>query len=175
MEPILHPDCLHGTVMYPDVIVRPCDDGLSLEAQAILDNLVIFVDLSVLEDHDVVQIDARLPLRVPMDRRPAVLEFLARTNLLIRRGGFLMDPDQGRIRFRGETDVVAPDLRARRTSEAFTICCCLVDGYFPALVGVALRDLSPEEGMEQSVDDLWALAECAVERLQAHQAQQRPM
>ncbi len=158
--------------MYPDIIVRPCDDGLSLEAQAILNNLVIFVDLSVLEDHDVVQIDARLPLRVPVDRRPSVLEFLARTNLLIRQGGFLMDPDQGRIRFRGETDMVAPDVRARRTSEALAICCCWVDGYFPALVGVALRDLSPEDGMEQSVDDLRALSEYAVERLQAHQAQE---
>ena len=159
--------------MYPDIIVRPADDGLSLGVQAILNNLVLFADVSVLQDLDVLQIDARLPLPVPVDRRPAVLEFLARTNIQIRRCGFLMDPDQGRIRFRAETDMVGPDLRVRRTSEAFMICCGLVDGFFLALVSVALRDLSPEEAMEQSAEDLRALAECAVERLQAHQAQQK--
>lgn len=101
-----------------------------------------------------------------------MLEFLARTNLQIGRGGFLMDPDLGRIRFRAETGMVGPDQRVRRTSEAFMACCCVVDGFFPALVGVALQDLSPEEALERSVDDFRALVEYASERFEAHQARQ---
>lgn len=60
VQPILYLECLLGTVMYLDIAVGPDEDALTLGIQARLNDFMLFADVLVLPDLDVVRIDARL-------------------------------------------------------------------------------------------------------------------
>ena len=93
--------------------------------------------------------DGCLPVLVPEDKRLDVLDFSNRINWGLNRGRFVMDPNDGEIRFRQEIMVQNVSNMLGTVALHLVHGCRMIDSFFPSLMGVIFRDTSPEEAVEE--------------------------
>ena len=101
------------------------------------------------EDTELLQMDGCLPVLVPADKRLDVLDFSNRINWGLNSGRFVMDPDDGEIRFRQEIMVQNMTNMLDTVALHFLHSCRMVDSFFPSLMGLIFRDTPPEEAVEE--------------------------
>lgn len=88
------------------------------------------------------------PLRIPLDQRARVAEFIVRVNYAIVRGHFDLDFSDGELRFRVSQDNIPgladdPD----RVAHIFGIALAMMDVHFPAIMKVTYGGVSPEQAV----------------------------
>jgi hypothetical protein len=88
------------------------------------------------------------PLRIPLDQRAHVAEFIVRVNFAIVRGHFDLDFSDGELRFRVAQDNIPgladdPD----RVAHLFGVTLAMMDVHFPAIMKVMYGGLSPEQAV----------------------------
>jgi hypothetical protein len=73
-------------------------DGTKIIIQAETASLDLTVDIKILSKQ--FEIQAALPVRVPENRRKEMCEMITRINWILKTGGFLMDMDDGELKFK---------------------------------------------------------------------------
>lgn len=93
--------------------------------------------------------DGCLPVLVPADKRGDVLDFSNRINWGLNSGRFVMDPDDGEIRFRQEVMVQNMTNMLDTGARHFLHGCRMVDSFFASFMGLIFRDTPSEEVVEE--------------------------
>ena len=151
MQTLLGP--LHDHLIQQGLIVHALGDGEGLFAHVTLEHLRMGVAFCINGPGGGLTIEGSLPVPAPIDRRPAVAEFLTRINWNLRRGLFLMDFSDGEIRFRCENGKHEGPVDLNDAETGLRLCCRMVDAFFPALMSVIYRDTQPEEALVQAEKD----------------------
>ncbi len=131
------------------LVVHLTGDGEGFSAQMPLKHVRIDFSFNLLEGTEFLQMDGCLPVLVPEDKRLDVLDFSNRINWALNGGRFIMDPNDGEIRFRQEIMVQNVSNMLATVTRHFFHGCRMIDSFFPSLMGVIFRDTSPEEAVEE--------------------------
>ncbi len=131
------------------LVVHATGDGEGFTAQMPLKHVRIDFSFDLLEGAEFLQMDGCLPVLVPEDKRLDVLDFSNRINWGLNRGRFVMDPNDGEIRFRQEIMVQNVSNMLDTVALHFVHCCRMVDSFFPSLMGVIFRDTPPKDAVEE--------------------------
>jgi hypothetical protein len=107
----------------------------------------------VLEEPELLGIYVVPHLVVPPGRRAPVGELLHRINAGLVVGGFELDYDDGEVRFRCGVDVEGTRELGALVRQAVMAALSTSDRFFPAISGVAVAGLAPNEALEQ-LDEL---------------------
>jgi len=130
--------------------VQLVGDGEAITVNMDLKHLRILLAFAVQGKSRLVQIEAFLPVRIPEGRRPAVVDFLSRVNWSIRNGRFVIDLDDGEVRFRQETAHQDEARVLSKVEEQMLLGCLIVDSFFPALMEVVFGGKDPKVAVEQA-------------------------
>jgi hypothetical protein len=82
---------------------------------------------------------------VPVERRPAIAEFLTRVNYYMAIGNFEMDYDEGEVRYKTSVDVEGDHLSVATTRQLFKTNVATIDLFLPGIEAVVRGDGSPAE------------------------------
>ena len=85
---------------------------------------------------------------VPFDKRKEILDFINRWNYKIFMGNFIMDPENGEIRFRTSItyEFIKPSLEI--VEQVIILNLVTMDKSLPGLMGIMFGDLSAEKAIE---------------------------
>lgn len=88
------------------------------------------------------------PVRVPMEKIPLVLEFLARANYGMIIGNFEIDVRDGEVRYKTSIDIegIVPSAQLLKSMVYANVL--TMDRYFPGLMQVTFADVSAEKAIE---------------------------
>lgn len=92
------------------------------------------------------------PENVPEDRRLAMAEFIARANYGIVLGNFELDFADGEIRFKTSIDVESSELTPELIEPVIYANVLTMDEYLPGLLAVSQGTATPEEALNQIVN-----------------------
>lgn len=148
LDPLLSTvrDHLIGQNLNPQLV----GDGEAITVNMDLKHLRILLAFAIHGRSRMVQIEAFLPVRVPECRRPAVVDFLSRVNWSLRNGRFVIDLDDGEVRFRLETEHQDEARVLSRVEQRMLLSCLMIDSFFPALMEVVFGGKDPKVAVEQA-------------------------
>jgi hypothetical protein len=92
------------------------------------------------------------PLEVPVAKRPAMAEFIARANYNIPIGGFELDFDDGEVRFKTSIDVTDDRLSVSLFRSLAINNLAMMDQFLPSLKAVIESDRSATDILMQLED-----------------------
>lgn len=84
---------------------------------------------------------------VPVDKRPAVAEFLTRANYGLTLGNFEMDFADGEIRYKTSVDVEGGQLTTRMIKTLVYVNVLMMDKYLPGIMSVIYAGTPPAEAV----------------------------
>jgi hypothetical protein len=94
------------------------------------------------------------PVKVPLNKRALVAEFLTRINYRLLLGGFEMDYADGEVRFKTtliyEDDIPPTDALIDRT---FKTNLRMMDRFFPGIMAIVYGNASPEDMAHQTLEE----------------------
>ncbi len=107
--------------------------------------------VSIDEEEKVVFFHSICPLKIPLDKRVKMAEFLTRVNRLCFMGSFVMDFDSGEIRFEtyvfGNEETVASE----QLEVAVGRNIAMMDKHIEAIAKVMSSDITPAEAVAELV------------------------
>lgn len=86
---------------------------------------------------------------VPLDKRPAIAEYLTRANYGLRIGNFEMDFSDGEVRYKTSIDVEGEELTFKMWKSLVYANVSTMDRYFPGIMSVVYGGTSPEEAITE--------------------------
>ena len=90
---------------------------------------------------------------VPVDRRPAIAEFVERVNRRLLVGAWQLDHDDGEVRFKTAVDGTTATLTTAMVRQVAELNITMVNRYFRALLLVALANISARDAL-RGIDGL---------------------
>lgn len=130
-------------------VVHSAGDGEAITVHVPLSHVRLPFGFRVLEDLGLLQIEGYLPIVVPEDKRGTASDFFNRINWGLKLGRFVMDAEDGEVRFRQELQLGGNSNSVDTAVVYLAKAGRMVDSFFPALTGVIFRDTSPEDAFEQ--------------------------
>jgi hypothetical protein len=89
------------------------------------------------------------PVRIPIDVRPAVAEYITRANYGLRIGNFEMDYSDGEVRFKSSLNFEGENLTFGMLRNALYPAVHSLDRYLPGLMRVSFGGATPLEAIEE--------------------------
>lgn len=89
------------------------------------------------------------PVSTPLERRPAMTEFLTRANYGMPLGNFEMDLEDGEVRFKTSIDMEDIEPNAVLVKHVVYANVIMMDRYLPGIVSVAEGTTSPAEAIAE--------------------------
>jgi len=150
MSPIL--EQVQAFLTDHELTAHPGGDGEALIVPMSLTHCRCNVMFHHDRDTSILVVMGAVPVTVPSERRGAVAEFLTRLNWNLTGNRFLMDFNDGDVRVRRDVDV--PEAPGRELiAGCFYSTCLALDGFFPSLMNVIFRGMSPVQALEQGEAD----------------------
>ena len=150
MSPLL--DQVQAFLTDHELTAHPGGDGEALIVPMSLTHCRCNVIFHHDRDTSILVVMGAVPVTVPSERRGAVAEFLTRLNGNLTGTRFLMDFNDGDVRVRRDVDVSdAPNREL--IAGCFYSTCLALDGFFPSLMNVIFRGMSPVQALEQGEAD----------------------
>lgn len=92
---------------------------------------------------------AVVPVRVPLEDRPAVAEYIARANYGLRIGNFEIDYSDGEVRYKSSLNFEGEDLTHGMLRNAIYPAVHTLDRYMPGLLRVSFGGATPLEAIAE--------------------------
>lgn len=103
----------------------------------------------VIEDQERFIFYSTMESNVPLDKRPAIAEYLTRANYGLRIGNFEMDFSDGEVRYKTSIDVEGGELTFKMWKSLVYTNVLTMDKYFPGIMSVVYGGTSPEEAITE--------------------------
>ncbi len=93
------------------------------------------------------------PVKVPLDKRPAVAELLMRVNSGMILGNWEMDYEDGEVRYKTSIDVKGDRLTHPVIKNLVYVNCRIMDKYLPGLCQVIFCNVTPKAAAAEIEDN----------------------
>ena len=103
----------------------------------------------VIEDQERFIFYSTMESHIPLDKRPAIAEYLTRANYGLRIGNFEMDFSDGEVRYKTSIDVEGGELTFKMWKSLVYANVSTMDRYFPGIMSVVYGGTSPEEAIAE--------------------------
>jgi hypothetical protein len=101
------------------------------------------------DGHQQAMFYSMVPVRIQPEHRPAVADFLCRTNFGLILGNFEMDYETGELRYKTSVDVEGGELTSSMVKTLMHVNLSTADKYAKGLIGILYRGLTPVQAIAE--------------------------
>jgi hypothetical protein len=108
-----------------------------------------YAQIRVTRDVEQILFYSVLPLNVPVDKLPAIAEFITRANYGMALGNFELDFNDGEVRYKTSVDVTETEITGSLLRPLIYTNVLMMDRYMSGLMAVVYAGMSPAEAVKQ--------------------------